>query len=126
MKLFLSKGLDVALKHHNMNIRAPITSNYPDPRPVKTYFLLAGEVKLVKIGCSVDPMARMLHLRTLNAANLEILVILDEQEPILHKMFQHLRHHGEWFRVDKEIVDYLRSENENEAANRLETVVKDA
>ena len=89
----------------------------------KTYFLLAPSVSLVKIGKSRDPMGRMAELRTMNAVPVEILTVIKEKEAVLHKKFQYLRHHGEWFRVTPEIIHYLRSIDEEEAADRLELVI---
>lgn len=93
---------------------------------MKTYFLLAPAVKLVKIGQSKNPMRRIGMLRTMNAASLELLTLVKDREEDLHTKFWGLRHHGEWFRVDMSIVTYLRSVNEHEAADRLEMVTKDA
>ncbi len=92
-------------------------------RPVKTYFLLAPQVKLVKIGKSRSPMRRMTMLRTMNAADVEILTVIDEDEGALHEMFKDLRHHGEWFRVDSRIAGYLGRIGEYEAAERLYVVL---
>jgi hypothetical protein len=89
----------------------------------KTYFLLAPEVKLVKIGQSGNPFARMAALRRMNAADVEILTVVSEKEAVLHERFKHLRHHGEWFRVDPEIGIYLDEISEHEAADRLWAVV---
>lgn len=73
----------------------------------------------MKIGQSTSPMDRMAELRTMNAAEVEILTIISENEATLHAKFQHLRHHGEWFRVRWEIMSYLHEIGEHEAADRL-------
>lgn len=68
-------------------------------------------------------MERMAELRTMNAVPVEVLTVIDEKEAVLHEKFQYLRHHGEWFRVTPEIMHYLRSIGEEEAADRLELVI---
>ena len=91
-----------------------------------TYLLLAPELGLVKIGCSANPMARLRRLRTLNAARVEILAVIDEEEGKLHEKFARLRDHGEWFRVADCIGNYLFEIGEKAAAGRIYKVVNDA
>jgi hypothetical protein len=81
--------------------------------------LLAPCVGLVKIGCSADPLGRMLDLRTMNACEVEPLLVLRVPEATLHQKFAKLRHHGEWFTVHKDIVDYLEEILELHAAERM-------
>lgn len=90
-----------------------------------TYFLLAPSEGLVKIGSSMNPMARLRRLRTLNAAPVEILCVLEVDEGELHKKFNALRHHGEWFRIDQLICDYLLTQGHPEASNRIFCLLKE-
>jgi len=89
----------------------------------KTYFLLAPSEGLVKIGTSTDPMGRMKDLRTMNAAAVEPLVVLRISEIELHEKFKHLRHHGEWFRIDSGMIQCMNDMEEPVAADRLQTVM---
>lgn len=89
----------------------------------RTYWLLAPSVGLVKIGKSHDPVARLLTLRTMNAAPVEPLLIHRIPEAELHDRFKSLRKHGEWFTIDSKMVSYLQSINEPDAADRLEQAI---
>ena len=91
----------------------------------KTYFLLAPSTGLVKIGCSNDPVGRMLDLRTMNAATVEPLVVLRTPEAELHERFAMCRHHGEWFRVCEKMIAYMETINEPYAADRLRLTKQD-
>jgi len=85
----------------------------------KTYLLYCPSVQQVKIGKSVDPMGRMSDLRTMNAAPVEPLTVIDVPEFELHKRFALTRHHGEWFLSSHDLVEYLDSIDEKDAAERL-------
>lgn len=61
----------------------------------------------------------------MNAADVELLTLLSEREGDLHLKFKGLRHHGEWFRIDRSVVEYLRALEEHQAADRLEMVLQD-
>lgn len=69
------------------------------------YFLRAGD--LVKIGTTVDLVARM------KAFNLPTLVVLATEpgyharERELHQQFSDLRHEREWFRLEEPLVGYI-------------------
>ena len=93
--------------------------------PAKTYLLLCPSARLVKIGKSINPTRRMLDLRTMNAAELEPLLVFKVEEAWLHAKFADLRHHGEWFCCDARICDYLDSITEHDAADRLRLTLKD-
>ena len=75
----------------------------------KTYFLLAPQLKLVKIGCSEHPLARMMSLRTMNAAETEPLFITETPEHELHEEFADYRDHGEWFKVSWVMYTYFKT-----------------
>lgn len=89
----------------------------------KTYFLLCPSEKLVKIGESTRPIARMAVLRTMNASPVVPLLVTRIDEGELHEKFAKLRHHGEWFRVEKPIIEYLESLEEFTAADQLKTCI---
>jgi len=90
----------------------------------KTYFLLAPQLKLVKIGCSEHPLARMMSLRTMNAAETEPLFITETPEHELHEEFADYRDHGEWFKVSWVMFTFFKMLGENEVATRLATVLE--
>ena len=92
---------------------------------VKTYFLLAPHLGLVKIGCSKDPLGRMADLRTMNAATVEPLCITRQPEAKIHAMFKRFRKHGEWFTISPSLVLYLLWLGETEAAERIESLLQD-
>ena len=76
---------------------------------MKVYFVAGAE--LVKIGSSMDPMARLKDLRAMCPVPLEMVAYYDgfsEDEHDLHERFSRLRHHNEWFLDQSPIRDYLR------------------
>jgi len=85
----------------------------------KTYLLLAASLGLVKIGCSSNPVKRMIALRTMNAAATVPLLILSIPEGELHDLFQEDRHHGEWFRISQHMIDYLAAIGHEGASDSL-------
>lgn len=73
-----------------------------------TYFITDGEI--IKIGFSVDPKVRLLHLQTSTPRNLWIIgTILGDHERRLHQQFRHLRLNGEWFTATQELTDFIAS-----------------
>ncbi len=86
----------------------------------KTYFLLAPQLNLVKIGSSEHPLARVTALRTMNAAEVEPIAIMNKPEHELHTTFAEDRHHGEWFRITEHMIGWLDAEEEKSAACRLQ------
>jgi hypothetical protein len=81
----------------------------------KIYFITDGE--FIKIGYTEkDINTRLAQLQTANAK--ELIVVLDllgsrELEKQLHKKFGHLKIRGEWFRKEGEILEYIRSNNQD-------------
>lgn len=88
-----------------------------------TYWLLAPEVGLVKIGKSTNPWHRMRRLRALNAARVECIVINRQSEPELHHKFVEHRSHGEWFRVHEDMVKHLEEIKEYSASFRMKQLL---
>ncbi len=88
-------------------------------KAMKTYLLYCPSVQLVKIGRACNPLGRMKDLRTMNAAAVEPIAVLKVPEAELHERFAEFRHHGEWFRISDEMVDYLDEIDEIDASNRL-------
>ena len=89
----------------------------------RTYFLLCPSEKLVKIGESITPMYRVTQLRLMNAAPVEALCVILVPEKELHERFAIHRHHGEWFMLSREMVEYLREINEPLAAHKIESLL---
>lgn len=80
------------------------------------YFVLCGDA--VKIGVSADPDFRLSTLQTGAPGRLTLLAAIPnrgEDESKYHKIFDHLRIHGEWYRYTEEIahaISQLQSESQ--------------
>lgn len=64
------------------------------------YFIEAPANRLIKIGRSTDPHARLSRLRLMSPVPLEIRGVLPgdaKLEAALHSHFEELKSHGEWF-----------------------------
>lgn len=71
-----------------------------------TYFITDGE--FVKIGITKNPKLRLAYIQSHYPKIVEIIAIFPYNvEKILHNKFKHLRVNGEWFKLNKEIADYL-------------------
>lgn len=65
---------------------------------------------MVKIGHSVDPQKRFTMLATGCPSRCALIGVVHggrEEEKALHKQFSGLHSHGEWFRFERPINDYL-------------------
>lgn len=79
------------------------------------YFVLNSDSNAIKIGKAKDLQKRLKSLQTVSPTKLQLLkavqVMSEEEartlESSLHRKFTTLRITGEWFRADKELVDYL-------------------
>lgn len=74
------------------------------------YFVRAGE--RVKIGHSLNVDARLTALQTGSPYKLELLAIVPgtvRDEAGFHRKFAALREHGEWFRYEGDLREYLES-----------------
>jgi len=74
------------------------------------YFLRCGD--FVKIGYSASPKGRLRALRTSMPFDCEIVGIhsgTKNHEQQLHRIFSHLRHRNEWFRLDESIVEIAKT-----------------
>lgn len=72
-----------------------------------TYFIdINGEY--IKIGTSKEPARRLGQLQVNCPYEARLVGVLrGDYERELHKRFKHLRHRGEWFRLDKQILDLV-------------------
>jgi hypothetical protein len=73
--------------------------------------MYAERVNLIKIGISDFPEIRLDTIQNLSPVPLKILKVLSggiELERKLHKKFQHLNSHGEWFFYENDIINYLK------------------
>lgn len=74
------------------------------------YFIQAAEGGPIKIGYAVDPNKRLVELQRMSPAPLRILVTIEgtrKKEGKIHRHFVHLRQHGEWFRAEQELLDFI-------------------
>ena len=79
------------------------------------YFVLNSDSNAIKIGKAKDIQKRLQSLQTVSPAKLQLLKAVQVMseleartlESSLHRKFALLRITGEWFRADKELVDYM-------------------
>lgn len=78
--------------------------------PRRVYIVKVGEY--VKIGYSADVRGRIMEMQVSNPHAVELLYAFPGDEKIedfLHYAFDHLHHRGEWFRMDKQISDFIEA-----------------
>ncbi|MAK87183.1 MAG: hypothetical protein CMK96_09655 [Pseudomonas sp.] len=81
------------------------------------YFITAPTVGLVKIGYAKNPQARAVSIRSHSPVPIYLERVgtgSREEERALHKRFQHLQRHGEWFALNSEIRLVMRSFDKHE------------
>ena len=74
------------------------------------YFIQGEKTKNIKIGFSEDPNLRLRGHQTGSGEKLDLLKAVKGQkadEVYLHKKFEVLRLHGEWFKPGKELLEYI-------------------
>lgn len=76
-----------------------------------TYILKPDGIDMVKIGQTINLPLRLKQLRAANPHSLSVLLRIPgtRHERILHKKFKHLRQHGEWFRLEPDLLDYINN-----------------
>ena len=82
------------------------------------YFILAADTAMVKIGVTRrDPQERLYAMQTGSPSQLEVVLVLDENPPFeerqLHKRFYKQRSHGEWFRCEGELRQFIADKRLN-------------
>lgn len=84
-----------------------------DPAPSVVYFIQAGVGGHIKIGVTTDVRERLSRLQMASPVDLQLLgaVAGDRYfEASLHDRFHHLHVRGEWFRAERELLDYIATE----------------
>lgn len=79
---------------------------------MSVYYIHAPEVGLVKIGYAAAVQKRLRALRSTSPARLVLIAVEDggiPQEIHRHRQFNHLREHGEWFRIEPDLIDHIDS-----------------
>lgn len=74
------------------------------------YFIYAKKARRIKIGYSANPQKRICGLQTSSPETLIKLAILDgerELEQAIHSHFHYLREHGEWFKAENELFEWI-------------------
>ena len=96
------------------------------------YFLQQDVDGLIKIGYTSGPLRdRLKQFETGNPNRLDLLLILDggyELEKKLHDRFHEFHERGEWFRPEKELVDFIESERskiDNSHTSKLQFLEKE-
>jgi len=85
----------------------PSPADQPELEPV-VYFVQCGE--FIKIGFTVEPTKRIRAIKTSSPHEVRLLGTIaggPDREKELHAMFKHLRHRGEWFRTDLELLAHI-------------------
>lgn len=75
------------------------------------YFLLAKDTGMVKIGKTTSPKKRITCLRTMSPVKLEVVALVrahDYHEAMIHKALSKYRAHGEWFRMEGDVIDLIK------------------
>jgi hypothetical protein len=93
-----------------MPLRGPCKAN-PNRQPEYIYFIKAGN-GLVKIGAAANVQERFKTLKLMSPVSLSIVFIINEtlqMEKNIHRMFKHLRKHGEWFIFNNEIKHFIKT-----------------
>ncbi len=67
---------------------------------------------LIKIGCALNPSKRLKEIQLLSPVFLTILKTIPgsiNKERGIHYHFRHLHSHGEWFKPEKELLDFIEN-----------------
>jgi predicted GIY-YIG superfamily endonuclease len=74
------------------------------------YFVLAEELNHVKIGMTTDINQRLSSLNSGHSCELRLLYYFPcSKEKEIHKLFNHLRVKGEWFKYNEEIKAFINA-----------------
>lgn len=77
------------------------------------YFIKAADCVKIGYTCKGGEYSRLKCLQTSNHEKLEILAIIPDSlfsfEGELHKKFAHLRIRGEWFKLNREVRDFINA-----------------
>jgi len=75
------------------------------------YFIGSTELGAVKIGRADDPYKRLIELQTGNPHRLTLFNVVKDVSPhseqICHNKMDHLRLHGEWFKLTDELISLM-------------------
>lgn len=81
-----------------------------DPRPGFVYFI--AHQRIVKIGFATDPDRRLAEIQYMSPVRLTLMARYPGtmwEEQALHAHFAKLRLHGEWFRLQDDLEDFMWS-----------------
>jgi hypothetical protein len=99
----------------------------PDPAPGYVYLIHDPNSHMVKIGRSVNPIARMSQIATRERSLVLVSYIATADnvwlERFLHEAFAHRRVRGEWFQLDFAEIDLFRQMNEVDTLDDLPSAV---
>lgn len=90
-------------------LRTIDTREFNNVPSIKTYFLQGEITKAIKIGKTVGPVDwRCKEIQAYSPDTLVVLkYVVDNLEEYCHAKFAHLRMHGEWFRPDPELLEFI-------------------
>lgn len=97
------------------------------------YFFQKKPNGLIKIGCTKNPIKRLIGLRSQTGEDFKILFILFnsgfEEEKKIHEKFKNIKTYGEWFKPDKMLLDFIKklkakNPNYNNETKRMASILK--
>jgi regulatory protein YycH of two-component signal transduction system YycFG len=100
------KEMAIAANHYIWELMEKETVNASQD----VYFIADSRRNLVKIGVSQNPLARLSQVQIGNGNKLELLKAVaggKKLESLIHSKFAHLNTSGEWFKLTKELVEYI-------------------
>jgi hypothetical protein len=87
-----------------------------EARRIGVYFVADAQRSVVKIGTSEYVDRRIRDLARVNAGRIDLLAVIDGHlhvERFLHEKWSHLRLHGEWFRLDDDLSEFIAAVSGN-------------
>lgn len=107
---------DYSITDHLIDMGVPSADDSQKPRRHKSwtvYFLEAVGTSTVKIGKATDVAFRIAQIQPYCPVELKLIgVVNDWTESEIHSLFSAKRLHGEWFRLDDELMAFIGKEAE--------------
>lgn len=106
--------IEWALEHKGISDSAKwerLSSEAPSPKRGYVYFIEARTAGLVKIGYASNPVDRMKSIQGMSPVKVSLVGFMEgdmQDERDLHRRFAEYRSHGEWFRFEGDVYDYIK------------------
>lgn len=91
---------------------AVFTAGKSSKRSSLVYFIQCNSTKNIKIGKSINVHERMKQIKGMTPSGIDLLATIDgdtDVEANLHKKFNKYSVHGEWFKPSRELMDFIKS-----------------